>query len=322
VALRDDNYLNDIWEMTFTDYHRKGERRALYARGDLNKEAADDGGSTQIIRWSGAIYDPAMKTEIPAFVPSTFSMQRSTYGSGGDGEISAKHLSPVSECLSRLELNRMTDEDGSKFERPLLRVFDDLVREKSANAVFKAYLMQQLGAVLRVRPYAWGLEYCASLRNDLSELDRLCNGTVLRSQDWLLERKKAQLGPKMIAFFDGLQNRNYLTEARLRREVLRGVFKAGLQFGGFIDSAGQSHLLGEARSSKSLWSLSADGQKLSRHFPTEEAARTAKQQIAGFSPVFFVPLDRDTVLAEASSRMSNPPGAQMKLPGVPWLENP
>ena len=216
----------------------------------------------------------------------------------------------------------MTDAAGSKFERPLLRVFDDLVRDKSANSLFKAYLMQQFGAVLKVRPFAWGLEYCASLRNDLAELDRLCDGTILRSQDWLLERKRAQFGPKLTAFFNGLQNRSYLNEAKLHREVVRGVVKAGLQFGGFIDNMGQAHLLGEARSAKSLWVLAVDGQKLTRHAPTGEVRQNSKPLTMGFSPVFFVPLDRDALLAEFGRRGSNPSVIPTKLPAIPWLESP
>ena len=322
VALRDDNYLNDIWEVTFLDFRKKSERRDLYSRGDLKKEGPNQVGDAQTTRWIGAIYDPNAKAEIPLFVQTTYSLQRSTYGMSGDGEVSAKRLSAVSECLSRMELNRMTDAAGSKFERPLLRVFDDLVRDKSANSVFKAYLMQQLGAVLKVRPYAWGLEYSASLRNDLAELDRLCDGAVLRSQDWLLERKRAQLGPKLTAFFNGLQIRSYLSEARLHREVVRGVLKAGLQFGGFIDSAGQPHLLGEARSSKALWALAPDGQKLARYVPSEAAPQGAKPRAAGFSPVFFVPLDRAALLAEIGRKMPNQPGPPMKLPAIPWLETP
>jgi hypothetical protein len=322
MALRDDNYLNDIWEVTFIDFRRKSERRELYARGDVKKEGPNQVGDAQITRWVGAIHDPGTKTEIPAFVPTTVSLQKSAFGVAGDGEIIAKRLSAASECLSRLELNRMTDAAGSKFERPLLRVFDDLVHDKSANALFKAYLMQQLGAVLNVRPYAWGLEYCASLRGDLEELDRLCDGAGLRSQDWLLERKRTQFGSKLTAFFNGLQNRSYLAEARLHREVVRGVLKAGLQFGGFIDSAGQPHLLGEARSSKALWALAADGRKLTRYLPTEGPREAAKQEITAFSPVFFVPLDRDALLGQAGRKAPHQPAGLTKLPAIPWLENP
>jgi hypothetical protein len=145
---------------------------------------------------------------------------------------------------------------------------------------------------------------------------------MLRSQDWLLERKRSQFGSKLAAFFSGLQNRRYLTEARIHREVVRGVVKAGLQFGGFIDSAGQAHLLGEARSSKALWALGEDGQKLTRYVPMQDPQKKAKPPTAAFSPVFFVPLDRDALLTEIGRKVPNQAGTPTKLPAIPWLETP
>ncbi len=65
---------------------------------------------------------------------------------------------------------------------------------------------------------------------------------MLRSQDWLLERKTSQFGPKLTTFFNGLQRRGYLAEAQVHREIVRKVLQAGLQFGGFIDSEGQPSL--------------------------------------------------------------------------------
>ena len=322
VGLRDDNYLNDIWEVTFIDFRRKNARRELYARGDLKRDGPNAVGDSQTTQWLGTVCDPSSKSDIPVFAAMAVLYTRSTSGESGNGQVSATRLSATSECLRRMELNRMTDETGSKFERPLLRAFDDLVRDKAANSVSKAFLMQQLGVLLKVRPYAWGLEYCGSLGKDLAELDRLCGGEILRSQDWLLERKRAQLGPKLAVFFSGLQNRRYLTEARIHREVVRGVLKAGLQFGGFIDSAGQAHLLGEARSSKALWALGEDGQKLTRYVPMQDPQKKAKPPTAAFSPVFFVPLDRDALLTEIGRKVPNQTSTPTKLPAIPWLETP
>ena len=318
VGLRDDNYLNDIWEATLSMTSGRRENRPIFSRGKIEEQKGGDGLITSSA-WTGSFYTPSGTTETVAFMPRTTLQPASSSGSSVLRNI---QLSAESGCLNRLELNRMTDETGSKFERPLLRAFEELLHDKAVNSVFKAFLMQQLGVVLKVRPYAWGLEYCASLRKDLAELDRLCGGEILRSQDWLLERKRAQLGPKLAVFFSGLQNRSYLTEARIHREVVRGVLKAGLQFGGFIDSAGQAHLLGEARSSKALWALGEDGQKLTRYVPMQDPQKKAKPPTAAFSPVFFVPLDRDALLTEIGRKVPNQTGTPTKLPAIPWLETP
>ena len=325
LALRDDRYINDIWDVTLIDLGKGGMRRELYSRGELKKGAPSKTGDIETTRWEGGIYTPSMTTDTLVFMPTTYAMNRTTGAGGsgvsGTGEVKMNRLSAVSQCLNGLELNRMTNASGSKFEKPLLGIFGELVREKSTGPLFKAYLMQQLASVLNVRPYAWGLEYSANLRNDLAELNRLCDGVVLRSQDWLLERKKAQFAGKLTPFFTGLQNRDYLNEARLHREVLRAVIKAGLQFGGFIDGEGKANLLGEARSAKMLWSLAADGQSLTRYFPSEDVQQAVKPTI-GLSPIFFVPLDRDTFVAEVMRKVSKKPGVEMKLPTIPWLEKP
>ena len=325
LALRDDRYLNDIWEISLIDLQKRGAKRELFSRGELKKNVQGQAVGDETITWNGGIYDPTTTTEPPAFIPSNYTMRRtsSAAGSGvsGTAEVKSHRLSAVSDCVKNLELNRMTDATGTKFEKPLLAVFGDLVRDKTAGPLFKAYLMQQLATVLNVRQYAWGLEYCPSLRNDLAELGKLCGGVDLRSQDWLLERKKAQLGPKLTPFFAGLQNRDYLGEARLHREVLRAVVKAGLQFGGFIDCEGKANLLGEARSAKMLWSLTDDGQSLVRYSAVEDVKQTTNPA-AGLLPIFFVPLDRETFISEVMRKVSKKSGAELKLPTIPWLEKP
>jgi hypothetical protein len=315
VTLRDDPYLNNIWELTLVDFTRKSERRTIYARGEVKKDGPRDLGSGEVTTWTGAIFDPGYKTEGVGFGPVTFSAQRTPYGVTGTGEISASRRSPVSESLARLELNRMTDAEGAKFEKPLLRVFDDVVRDKEASPLFKAFMMQQLASILNERPFDWGLEYCASLRRDLAKLAELCGDETLRSSDWLLERKRALWLPKLTPFFAELQTRGYLAEARLHREVVRAALKAGLQFGGYFDGAGRARRLGEAAAAGALWAVPADGGAVMR---CDGKAADAPEKFARFSPIFFVPLDREAVLAEAARKS----GGKVPMPAIPLLASP
>ncbi len=326
-ALRDDRYLNDIWQLTLIDLQKRGAKRELYSRSELKKDVQVNFTTVgdEWIAWKGDVYDPSTTAEPPAFKPTNYNMRRTRSGAGsgvsGTAEVKEHRLSAVSQCIVSLELNRMTDTTETSFKKPLLAVFGGLVRDKTTGPLFKAYLMQQLASVLNVRPYAWGFEYCPSLRNDLAELGKLCGGVDLRSQDWLLERKKAQLGPKLTLFFARLQNRDYLGEARLHREILRAVVKAGLQFGGFIDSEGKANLLGEARSAKMLWSLADDGQSLVRYSLLEDVKQTAKP-VTKLSPIFFVPLDREAFVSEVMRKIPKKSDVDLKLPTIPWLEKP
>jgi hypothetical protein len=319
MALRGDVFLNEVFEVTLTDLRQKGVKRDLYVRGLLKKDGPRGiGDETLTTKWTGAIFDPMLKTEAPAFISREISWVHAKTGDSGDGEVGEARLSAISECLRRMELNRMTDEEGLKFQRPLFRLFDELVREKSSHPVAKAYVMQQLALLIKIRPYEWGLEYCPSLRKDLVEIDRLCGGDALLSSDWLSARKRVALDGKLTPFFLELQNRNYLAEAQLVREVVQGVLKAGLQFGGFIDSSGKSHLLGEARTSKALWALDLDGTKLTRF--REATDQKVHPSVMRFSPIFFVPIDGGVLLEQIKERTTNAKAKEMKLPTIPWLE--
>lgn len=311
LALRDDNYLNDIWDLPIVDHARKNERRAVYSRGEMRKDGPREVNSAEVTTWTGAVFDPASKADLPAFVPITLTSQRTAFGIAGSGEVADSRQSAVSQCLARLELNRMTDANGGKYERPLLRAFDDLVHEKNASPLFKAFLMQQLAAMLRERPAAWGLQYCPRLALDLQRLDELCGGETLRSMDWLLERKRAQFSDKLAPFFNELQNRSYLADARLHREIIRAVIKTGIQFGGFIDGDGHPHILGEAAASGAMWARASNGDGLARC--DRDAGNCAK-----FSPVFYVPADRQALLAEAARKL----GIKPLAPEIPFFAAP
>ena len=279
-------------------------------RGFAEKDAREIA-SGQITNWTGHAFDPAVKGDLPAFIPMTLTSQRTSFGLGGSGEVADSRLSTVSQLLARLELNRMTDANGEKFERPLLRVFDEIAREKAASPLFKAFLMQQLAALLRERPVAWGLPYCPRLARDLQRLDELCGGETIRSMDWLLERKRAQFSAKLAPLFGDLQSRTYFADARLNREIVRAAIKAGIQFGGFIDGAGQARVLGEATASGALWAVAGTGNGLVRC--DRDAGNCAK-----FSPVFYVPLDRATLLDQSARKL----GIKSQTPEIPLFAAP
>jgi len=226
-------------------------------------------------------------------------------------------LSPESQCLLRLSLNRMTNGTGDKFERPLLRVFDELVHDKEANAVFKAFMLQQLAVIANLRPDAWGLEYCPTLREDLAKLAELCGDIPLRSQDWLIEGKRAQFSPKLTPFFASLQSREYFDEARIYRRVARAAMRAGLQFGGFLDGALQPHPLAEAAAGSGLWAVLADGSGPGRYQPPDAEGKP-RGKFAQYSPLFFIPIDPHATVAEAIQRTGTRPS--VKLPAIPFLQ--
>jgi hypothetical protein len=316
LALRDDAFLNDVWTVTLVDYTRGSARRDLYSHDQLRKEGPRLIGDGENITWSGLVFDPSLHKEYPVFAQTTISSTTTKYGVNGTGRITDSMLSHESQCLLRLNLNRMTNASGDKFERPLLRVFDDLVHDKEADVVFKAFMMQQLAAILNLRPDAWGMEYCPSLRADLAKLAELCDGIPLRSQDWLVDGKRAQFSPKLAPFFAGLQAREYYDEARIYRYVARAAMRAGLRFGGYLDGGLQPHTLAETVAGPELWAMLADGGGAAR-FHAPDADKPPRAKFAQYSPLFFIPMDPHAVVAEALQRTGI--RANAKLPPIPIL---
>ena len=316
LALRDDAFLNDIWIVTLVDYTRGSARRELYSHMELKKEGPRLIGDAENTMWTGLIFDPSLHKEYPVFAQSTISSSATHYGFNGTGKITESRLSPESQCLSRLDLNRMTNGSGDKFERPLLRVFDELVHDKEADSVFKAFVMQQLAAILNLRPNAWGLEYCPSLREDLGQLAEICGDASLRSQDWLIEGKRTQFSPKLTPFFAALRSRAYFDEARIYRRVLRAALRAGLQFGGYLDGDFQPHILAETVAGPGLWAIQADG-SVGRFRPPDANGKT-RASFESFSPLFFIPIDREVIVAEASQRLGT--SSKLKLPPIPFFQ--
>lgn len=262
MSLRSDEYLNDVSEATVVLHSDGSKRETWYLKGELTLQKMG-GGLITTSNQSGSLYRPSSASNDPVFVKMGLETKKTPNSQAGR-EVVATTLSPSSRCIAGLSLNRMTDENATKFQVPLLRIFGDLMRDKSANIIFKAYLTQQLGEMLLLRKYEWGWQYCETLRSDLEELSQICAGAPLRSKDWLSQTKNAQLGPKLSKFFNERSTRDYLADATLHRDILRGVLAAGLRFGGFIDNDAKPHLLGEASSRSDLWVLAADGRRLIR----------------------------------------------------------
>ena len=317
LALRENIYLNNIWEATLVDYTHKGDRHEVYSQGELKKDGPREvGDGLQTTSWSGAIFDPALKGESIVFAPVNLSSTRSTAGTSGTGEIDRNRLSAVSQGLAQIELNRMTDSTGVKYEKPLLGVFDGLVRERDVSPIFKGYMMQQLASIMSYRAYAWGAMYCPSLKDDVKKLNALCKGTALRGEDWLLERKRTEFLPLLTPFFHELESRNYLAEARANRDLIRAAVKAGIHYGGFIGDDLRARLLGEANAGVALWAVAASNGRLTR-FRTPEGEGMADEKFARFSPVVFVPVDTETLEMAASRAAKSTPAGEAKSGGIP-----
>lgn len=298
LSLRDDRFLNGIWEHNVTDFSKGRTQRTVWSRGPL-KEA----NVGTLKRWSGLCFDPNPSDVSVVF--TDYDYKRLTTDSGGyQGEgVTSSQVSGTSQFMGLIQLNRMTDAEGMRFQKPLMEMIESIVRDKNAHPIARAYVLQALEGLTRLRPHDWGLHLSFSLRSDLTELRRLIGNVRLGSEDWMVPKMRSSLTGPLTKFFSAREQRSYLAEARARRDLLREVNAAGLKFGGYVEVDLNLKLTQLARSVKELWVLSKDGIKPLRISNTqvgapvaEEAARLTATGALPLSPVFIIPLDRAPLL--------------------------
>ncbi len=286
LSLRDDRYLNGVWENTVVDHARGQATRSVWSQGPLEESRVGD--TTR--RWSGLCYDSHTEDTGAAFVKNDF--KRISVGSSDQGQsVRTSKLSSTTQFIDSLQLDRMTDSTGEHWQRNALEVFDKIMQDKAAPALVKAHVLIELERITRTQPLAWGLHLTPTLRTDLADLQKTIGGYPLRSEDWMVQKVRATLGAALTKFFESHQGRQYQKEAQARRELLRDISLVGLKFGGYIESDLSLHLNNAARARPELWLLGKTGPL---HIATD--SKTAPISALALSPVFFIPADRAALM--------------------------
>lgn len=314
LSLMTDTRLNDIWETTMS-YHGGGRGQAtIWSEG---KPKSMSLGSS--IRWTGTFYDPQASKFAAAFTKRDYTRVGEPGEYQGE-EVLSFRLSQTSEFMNLLQIKRMTDEDGTRIQRPLLEVFDSLVRDTTCSPVAKAYVMAKLERMAALRPYAWGMHLVPTLQADLRQLHAVVNDTPLQSEDWLVPAMRDKWTAPLAAFFKSCGNRAYMKEAGARREFLREAGQAGLKFGGYVETDLSLVLNQGGRSAGELWVVSKDTGKplLVANPAAGQAATDTVTPIKAtnglpLSPVFFVPLDRKQLLQRYAETLHAPGKIQPQL---------
>ena len=284
-ALRDDPFLSDTHEATLTG---AGARRTIYLKGEM--QISETGDTLLLTRtWTGKFYDPKSAPGAIIFLPMSFSARITPAGRSGE-ELLNPGPSAATKAFRALELERMTDAAGATYEQALLPKIRRVAAAKNGPTLFQAFMFLKLGDIIEIRPNAWGLPYCRSLRGDLAELRRITAESPLRSSDWLgSNEQKAKRETSIKPLLERFAAHRYDDEARACRTVLTTARKAGLKLGGYVEANGQPRLLGEAKAGFALWTLDAQARLI----------RLGEKAAHPLSPVFFIPVQPETLLAEA-----------------------
>lgn len=287
LALRDDPHLNGIWENVVVDHSSGRSKRSVWSLGPLMEARVGD----KQQRWSGKVFDAHPEDTGVAFIQTDFkSLSIGGGGRQGQSVISAKP-SPTGTMIKNLQLDRMTDANGERFERSLLSTLDRLMEDSTGASLAKAYVMLELERLAVDRPFAWGLHLCPSLRADLAELHKIMGDYPLRSEDWMLPKARLQFGNALDLFFTLRRERAYEKEAQARRVLVMRVSSAGVRLGGFVDTDHSLRLNSAARAAREFWLPVKAGPML-----LSANTKIAPQSTPAFIPVFFLPLDRQEIL--------------------------
>lgn len=309
LALRDDENLRRIWEISVVNHENSAFNRTIYSREELGEPSSV--GQTDRVRrtWVGVFYDPKKNPDVTHF--AQYSYFTEVFPSGGKRyeELSNCRRSLTSISLDGLYLSYMTDEEGEKYLQSILKVFDTLASQKDANALYRLFVFQRLKEFTMVRPYAWGLQFCTPLKADFEAVEKILAEMPVRSGDWMVPRRNQLAATRVKSFIANLNSRNYLKQAQLHHALVNAIRSEKLRFGGFLDLDGRVHLLGEASGQNEVWAVGENGEpvllvKKEDQFTTNGAVP--------FSPVFFVPGDRLKLLSDTAKKI----GISIDNPGV------
>ncbi|HYF34145.1 MAG TPA: hypothetical protein VD994_02555 [Prosthecobacter sp.] len=295
LDLREDDQLNNVWENRIHDYARNSTL-PMWSQGPVEQAGAGD-----IIRWTGLCYEAQPSDGTAAFFKKEFVRFGGTGQTRGQAVLSQK-LSATSDFMQSLQISRMTDSNGERYQRPLLDQFDKIVQSKTGSPLAKAYVFLQFAAMAERRSYAWGLHFCPTLTADIRDLRALLGREELLRGDWMVPKKQTLLDVSLGRFFADRAGRAYLNEATARRDLLQGIARAGLRFAGYLETDLSLHLNAEGLRAAELWTLAAGGQQpLCIGNPllknsTDPASGTVTGALP-LGPVFFVPVDRKQLLA-------------------------
>lgn len=319
LALRDDPYLNEVWENRVADYSRGGGESVWWSFGPLNRGTIGEN-----VRWSGRFFVPEMNATAVSFVKRDVVRVAAANGGFMGMDVLESKPSTTSAFLQSLKLNRMTDADGGRFRISLLELFEMIVRDQVASPVAKACVMQRIEGILRRRETAWGLHFCPSLDADLREMNQLVDDQALQSEDWLLPSMREKLHAPLAAFFQRCQSRAYFREAAARRAVLHSAATVGLRYGGYVEVDQSLVLNNAARAAGELWTVAVEsgGPLVLPDAGSGTGGGTGRVKAAGalpLSPVFYLPVDRGRLLSQYQAEMAKTDAAGRRLPSAPFI---
>ena len=325
LSLIHDENLNEVFENTIARYSSRKSNLTLWSRGKPSESAIGD-----LVKWTGHFYEPDSTKMAVLFTEKQFIRT----GSAGDyhGEtVLSSRLSGTSQMINVIGINKILDEKGERVMRPLLEIFERVVKDQTGSPIAKAYIMFKLeGMMAAPRAYEWGLHLCPSLERDLRALHLLLANETLRSEDWMVPSMTEKWSSKLRDFFAGCKTHAYMKEAVARRAYLQQATKAGLKFVGYVEADKSIRLNQTGVAAAEWWMIGKEGGKpvvipnlQAGEASTATSAPRAIPEAAPLSPVFVIPLNRKELVEQYQKALTEDGVESLPLPDEsPYLAVP
>jgi hypothetical protein len=174
--------------------------------------------------------------------------------------------------------------------------------------------MQQLQDFINIRPYAWGLQWSPTLRNDFATLAKLCGDDRPGSSDWMVPHRNEQWGEKLTTFFNSISEHSYFEEAIVMRDLIKTVTSTGLSYAGYVGEDGKPRIVPEADGYE-LWTTGGGGNGAICFTPKKSAnGFDTLDNVTPFMPLFYVKLNRAQLLADVMKKYNASPISAAALP--------
>jgi hypothetical protein len=223
LKLRDDKNMQDIYAYELVTNSRPGnpyQTHPVFAQGAITRDRAG--------QQSGLVYDPAERHGPLHFVQEEYS----------DWDyVKVTKLFRTQECdaYERLGLGALIDSNTGDYQKPMLKLFDQLNQDENSMAVFRAFVMMRLYELAQMRPLEWGLQWAPDAAREIRKLQELGAGG-LQSGDWMVRAQAAKYEKELQKCFAEARTVSLEKNAQFLRQLARQTCEQGFIFAGFVGS--------------------------------------------------------------------------------------
>jgi hypothetical protein len=297
LKLRDDKNMQDIYAYQLSANSRPQnphQSHPVFAQGLITRDRAGE--------QSGLIYDPVERHAPLHFVQEEYSDWDYT---------NVTKLFRTQECdaYERLGLGEVIDSNTGNYQKPMLKLFDQLNQDENSMAVFRAFAMLRLYELAQMRPLEWGLQWAPDLARQMRQLQELGGGGI-QSGDWMVRAQAAKYEKPLQKHFAETRAISLEKEAQFLRQLARQTCEQGFIFAGFVGSDGAPVLRRITIPGAEYWgwdTRSRSAGLLFRRGPNGADLEKLAEPMP-FTPLLVFPGDRRKILLDTQSAMARTTG--------------